>query len=55
MFCIMKNLKTGRSYPVEVSTRQTMEMVWKSQMCWFGTAAKVSITDENGHTEYFSK
>jgi hypothetical protein len=55
MYCTVKNLKTGRSYPVEISAGQTMETVWKSQMCWFGIGAKVSITDENGNTEYFSK
>jgi hypothetical protein len=53
--CIVKNLETGRSYPVEISTGQTMEMVWKSQMYLFGTGTRVSVTDENGNTEYFTK
>lgn len=51
----VRNDKTGRSYPVLGRIKTTLDIVWMSERCWFSTGARVTISDEEGHSKTFIK
>ena len=55
MVYTIKNNNTGRSYTVEANNNQTMDIVWLSQKCWFGSNCNVTITAEDGTSKTYIK
>ena len=55
MVYIVKNNNTGRSYPVESKHNQSIDVVWLSQKCWFGSNYNVTITAEDGISKTYTK